>query len=214
MNTAAVASTTPAIDSAIERSLGEARIVGAVVLIAHDGEIVYCRAAGLADRERGIPMRENAVFRLASLTKPLVTAAALRMVELGKFALADPVTKYLPDFRPALPNGETPAVTLRHLLTHTAGLSYGFMQPPDGSYHRAEVSDGAGEPGTTMEENLARIARAGLAYRPGERWAYSVAIDVLGAVMQVVEEADLDTVVRKHVTAPLGLDSMGFDLKP
>ena len=92
------------------------------------------RAAGLADRERAAPMREDAVFRLASLTKPLVTAAALRMAELGRIALADPVTRYLPDFRPALPNGEVPAITLRHLLTHTAGLSYGFMQPPDGSY--------------------------------------------------------------------------------
>src|SRR5438270_12986859 len=105
---AAVSSTTSAIDSAIDRALGEARIVGAVVLVAQDGEIVYRRAAGLADRERGTPMREHAVFRLASLTKPLVTAAALRMVELGRFALADPVTKYLPDFRPALPSGEAP----------------------------------------------------------------------------------------------------------
>jgi CubicO group peptidase (beta-lactamase class C family) len=205
---------TASIDSAIDRALGDDRIVGAVVLVAQDGEIVYRRAAGLADRERGTPMRAHAVFRLASLTKPLVTAAALRMVELGKFALADPVTKYLPDFRPALPSGEAPTITLRHLLTHTAGLSYGFMQPPDGSYHRAGVSDGAGEPGVTMDENLARIARAGLAYPPGERWAYSVAIDVLGAVMQVVENADLDAIVRRYVTAPLHLDSMGFDLKP
>ena len=205
---------TTAIDSAIDRALGENRIVGAVVLVAQDGAIVIRRAAGLADRERGLPMREDAVFRLASLTKPLVTAAALRMVELGKFALADPVTRYLPDFRPALPNGEAPTITLRHLLTHTAGLSYGFMQPPDGSYHRAGVSDGAAEPGVSMDENLKRIARAGLAYPPGERWGYSVAIDVLGAVMQVVEGADLDAVVRNYVTAPLKLDSMGFDLKP
>ena len=112
---------TAAIDSAIDAALAEKRIVGGVVLVMQDGEIAYRRAAGLADRERGAPMREDAVFRLASLTKPLVTAAALRMVELGKIALADPVTRYLPDFRPALPNGEVPAITLRHLLTHTAG---------------------------------------------------------------------------------------------
>src|SRR3954451_9206727 len=94
---AAVSDATSAIDSAIERALSEARIVGAVVLVAQNGGIVYRRAAGLADRERGTPMREDAVFRLASLTKPVVTAAALRMVELGKIALADAVTKYLPD---------------------------------------------------------------------------------------------------------------------
>ncbi len=202
---------TAAIDRAIDTALDDKRIVGSVVLVMQEGEIVYRRAAGLADRERGLPMRENAVFRLASLTKPLVTAAALSMVELGKFTLADPVTRYLPDFRPALPDSGTPTITLRHLLTHTAGLSYGFMQPADGSYHRAGVSDGVGEPGVSMEENLACIARAGLAYAPGERWGYSVAIDVLGAVMQVVESADLDAVVRNYVTGPLKLGSMGFD---
>ena len=149
---------TAAIDSAIDAALADKRIVGGIVLVMQDGEIAYRRAAGLADRERGVPMREDAVFRLASLTKPLVTAAALRMVELGKIALADPVTRYLPDFRPALPNGEVPTITLRHLLTHTAGLSYGFMQPPDGAYHRGGVSDGLAEPGLTMRENSTAFA--------------------------------------------------------
>ena len=211
MSTLAVAGTS-AIDSAIDRALGEQRIVGAVVLIARAGEIVYRRAAGLADRERGTPMREHAVFRLASLTKPLVTAAALRMVELGKIALTDPVTRYLPNFRPALPNGDVPTITLRHLLTHTAGLSYGFMQPPDGPYHRAGVSDGLDAPGLAMADELERIARAGLAYPPGERWAYSVAMDVLGAVLEAVEGKDLAAVTAQYVTAPLKLASMGFDL--
>ena len=210
MSTAA----TPAINAAIDRALDEKRLVGAVVLIARDGDVVLRRAAGLADRERNIAMREDAVFRLASLTKPIVSAAALRMVELGKFALSDPVTRFLPAFRPALADGEVPTITLRHLLTHTAGLAYGFFQPPDGSYHRAGVSDGLGEPGVTMDDELARIVRAGLVYRPGEKWAYSVALDVLGAVMQVVEGEDLDAVVRKYVCAPLKLQSMGFDLQP
>ncbi|MGB9366640.1 MAG: serine hydrolase domain-containing protein [Xanthobacteraceae bacterium] len=203
---------TAAIDSAIDAALADKRIVGGVVLVMQDGEIAYRRAAGLADRERAVPMREDAVFRLASLTKPLVTAAALRMAELGKIALADPVTRYLPDFRPALPNGAAPVITLRHLLTHTAGLSYGFMQPPDGPYHRAGVSDGLAEPGLTMREELDRIVRAGLAYRPGGRWAYSVAMDVLGAALEAAEDADLDDIVRKYVSAPLGAHSLGFDL--
>ena len=157
-------------------------------------------------------MREHAVFRLASLTKPLVTAAALRMVELGKIALADPVTKYLPGFRPALPNGDTPTITLRHLLTHTAGLSYGFMQPPDGPYHRAGVSDGLAEPGLGMTQELERIARAGLACPPGETWAYSVAMDVLGAALEAAEGQSLDAVMKKYVTGPLQLSSIRFDL--
>jgi CubicO group peptidase (beta-lactamase class C family) len=201
------------IDAAIDQALADQRIVGAVVLVAQDGQIIHRRAAGLADRERGTPMREDAVFRLASLTKPIVTAAALRLVERGAIALADPVTRYLPAFRPALPNGDNPTVTLRQLLTHTAGLAYGFMQPPDGSYHRAGVSDGLDQPGLAMADELARIVRAGLAYPPGERWAYSVAMDVLGAVLEAVENRDLDAIVTAHVSAPLGLTSMGFDLK-
>jgi len=208
----AAVTTMSAVDSAIERAIGEQRIVGAVVLIAQDGDITYRRAAGLADRERGIPMRENAVFRLASLTKPLVTAAALRMVELGKIALNDPVTRYLPDFRPALPNGDVPTITVRHLLTHTAGLSYGFMQPPDGPYRRTGVSDGLDQPGLAMADELERIARAGLAYPPGERWAYSVAMDVLGAVLEVADGQTLDAVMAQYVTGPLQLPSIRFDL--
>ena len=131
-----------AVNAAIDQALADKRIVGAVVLIAQDGKIIYRRAAGVADRERGVAMRENAVFRLASLTKPIVTAAALRLAELGRISLSDPVTRFLPAFRPALPNGAVPTITLRQLLTHTAGLAYGFLQPPDGSYHRAGVSDG------------------------------------------------------------------------
>ena len=203
-----------AVDAAIDLALAEKRIVGAVVLIAQDGKIIGHRVAGLADRERGIAMREDAVFRLASLTKPIVTAAALRLAERGAIALSDPVTRFLPTFRPALPSGETPTITLRQLMTHTAGLAYGFMQPPDGPYHRAGVSDGMDQPGLTMADELARIVRAGLAYPPGERWAYSVAMDVLGAVLETVEGRGLEAIVAEHVTGPLRLASMGFDLKP
>jgi CubicO group peptidase (beta-lactamase class C family) len=202
---------THSIDAAIDQALIDARIVGAVVLVARHGHIVYRRAAGLANRERAMAMREGAVFRLASLSKPLVTAAALRMVELGKIALADPVTRYLPAFRPALA-GEVPAITLRHLLTHTAGLSYGFMQPPDGPYHRAAVSDGLDQPGLAMQDELDRLVRAGLAYRPGTQWAYSLSLDVLGAVLEVAEGAALDAVMAQYVTGPLQLSSIRFDL--
>ncbi len=202
-----------AIDSAIDQVLADQRIVGAVVLVCRDGKPIYRRAAGLADRERGMAMREDAVFRLASLTKPIVTAAALRMIEQGKLSLDDPVTRFLPSFRPALSNSEVPTITLRQLLTHTAGLAYGFMQPPDGSYHQAGVSDGLDQPGLSMADVLARIVRAGLSYRPGERWAYSVAMDVLGGVLEAVEGRDLEAIVAEHVTGPLRLASMGFDLK-
>src|SRR5690606_25111670 len=89
------------LDQAIDSALAEKRIVGAVVLVAKDGEIVYHRAAGHADREAGGEMHEDAIFRLASVTKPFVTAAAMRLVEEGRLDLNAPVTRWLPEFRPA-----------------------------------------------------------------------------------------------------------------
>jgi CubicO group peptidase (beta-lactamase class C family) len=121
------------IDSALARN----RIVGTTILVARDGDIVFARAAGFADRENGQPVHADTIFRLASMTKPIVSAATLALVEQGKIHLDDPVTRWLLDFRPALPNGHRPTITVRHLLTHTAGLNYGFKESPDGPYHRA-----------------------------------------------------------------------------
>jgi CubicO group peptidase (beta-lactamase class C family) len=103
-------------------------------------------------------MQLDAIFRLASVTKPIVTVAALRLVEDGRLHLDDAVTKYLPDFQPRLANGGTPDITANQLLTHTAGLSYGFLEPPDGPYHQAGVSDGQDQPGLSMAEELKRIS--------------------------------------------------------
>ncbi|MGK9231509.1 beta-lactamase family protein [Inquilinus limosus] len=200
----------PRIDAAIDKALADKRIVGTVVLIARDGRLVYRRAAGLADREAGRPVREDTVFLYASLTKPIVTAAALRLVEEGRIALADPVTRYLPDFRPKLADGSEPVITIRHLLTHTAGLIYGFTEPADGPYHRAGVSDGLDAPGRSFAENLRRIASAPLAFAPGSAWAYSVALDVLGAALEQAAGESLPDLVRRRVTDPLGMRGTGF----
>ncbi|MGO4126956.1 serine hydrolase domain-containing protein [Inquilinus sp. YAF38] len=207
---AAVPALSRGIDAAIDRALAEGRLVGTVVLVAQDGRLVYRRAAGLADREAGRAMREDSVFLYASLTKPMVTAAALRLVEEGRIALADPVTKFLPDFRPKLADGSEPVITIHHLLTHTAGLIYGFTEPADGPYHRAGVSDGLDAPGRSFADNLRRIASVPLAFAPGSAWAYSVALDVLGAVLERAAGESLGDLVRSRVTDPLGLQDTGF----
>ena len=111
------------IDAAVQSALDEKRIVGAVIAVMQDGELAHIKAYGQSDREAGRAMRADDIFRLASITKPIVTAAALRMIELGKLALDTPVTDILPDFKPKTPDGATPTITIRHLLTHTAGLS-------------------------------------------------------------------------------------------
>jgi CubicO group peptidase (beta-lactamase class C family) len=198
------------VDAVIARALSENRIVGTVVLIARDGEIVYQRAAGLADREAGAEMRVDTLFRLASVTKAIVSAAAMTLVERNQLPLESRVDRWLPEFRPTLPSGERPEITIRHLLTHTAGLDYRFQQPPDGPYARANVSDGNDQPGLSLQENIRRIASAPLVHRPGVAWQYSVAIDVLGAVMERAAGTSLPEIVDERITRPLDMRDTAF----
>ncbi|HKX31388.1 MAG TPA: serine hydrolase domain-containing protein [Blastocatellia bacterium] len=198
------------IDGLIDQAISSGRLVGAVVLIACDGQLVYRRAAGLADRETGQAMRLDTLFRLASLTKPIVTTAALALVERGRISFDDPVTRWLPEFRPALPNGERPSITVRQLLTHTSGLNYGFLQAPGSDYHRAEISDGLDRPGRSMQDNLARLASVPLMFRPGAGWQYSLSLDVLGAVIEQAAARSLPEAVKQLVTEPLGLKDTDF----
>ncbi|MGR4865084.1 serine hydrolase domain-containing protein [Caulobacter sp. LARHSG274] len=198
------------IDAVVDRAIAEHRLVGAVVLVARDGKLVYRRAAGLADREAGRPMREDAVFRYSSVTKPFVTAAVMRLVEDGKLRLDDPVTKWLPDFRPKLADGTAPVITLRQLLDHTSGLTYGLAEPASHPYHRLGVSDGIDLSGITLDENLRRLGQAPLSFPPGSAWRYSLAIDVLGGVLEKATGQTLPQVVARTVTQPLGLTEAGF----
>lgn len=200
-----------ALDRALDSALGEQRIVGALLLVSAHGETVYQRAAGLADRESGTPVRMDTLFRYASLTKPMVSAAALALVERGVLELQAPVTRWLPDFRPKLADGSTPVITVHHLLTHTAGLNYPFFETADGPYHRAGVCDGLGYSGDmTLAQNVARIVSAPLLYAPGTAWQYSLALDVLGAVIESATGGTLQQAVAQLVTAPLEMNDSAF----
>lgn len=198
------------VDAAIDSFVGAGTIVGTVVTIFEDGRQIYQRAAGLADREIGRPMREDAIFRMASLTKPIVSATALALVERKLLGLDDLVTDHLPEFAPRTADGVVQPITIRHLLTHTAGLSYRFLEPAGGPYERAGVSDGMDQPGLPMSENLQRIATVPLTNRPGEAWTYSVATDVLGAVIERSGGKALAEIVDQFVLRPLGMADTGF----
>lgn len=197
------------LDPIIDAALAEGRLVGAVVLAARDGALAYARAAGHADLETGRPMRRDAIFRASSLTKPIVTAAFLSLVESEVMGLDDPVTRWLPDFQPKWEK-QAPTITLRQLVTHTAGLSYGFMQPEGGPYLKLKVSDGMDQPGLSFKENLARITQAGLFFPPGAAWLYSVGLDVLGAAIEEATGRSLGEVVAERVTRKLGMVDTDF----
>jgi CubicO group peptidase (beta-lactamase class C family) len=190
------------VDAAIDAAIGS-RIVGCVVLISEAGKSIYARAAGFADREAQTPVTAETIFRLASVTKPIVATTALCMIDLGLLSLDDPVSKYLPYFTPKAPDGSTPDILIRHLLTHTSGLTYAGI--PD------DVSRGS-DPKDLMPltENLRRLARGTLAFAPGSAWAYGMSIDVLGGVLAAINKSDLEGAVAKYVTGPLGMADTHF----
>ncbi|MET4632328.1 serine hydrolase domain-containing protein [Kaistia defluvii] len=191
------------LDAVIDSAIRDGVIVGAVVLVAEDGKLAYRRTAGHADREAERRTTEDTIFRLASVTKPLVAAAALSLAEAGVIGLDDPVTRFLPDFRPKLADGSEPVITIRHLLTHTSGLIYGYPK-------EAGISEGLDQPGRGMDENLAKIAAQPLAFAPGTSWYYSVGIDVLGGLLEKATGKSLPDIVASQVTKPLGLADTGF----
>lgn len=200
-----------AVDAVIRQALSEKRLVGAVVVICWQGKIRYQMAAGWADRESARPMRQDTLFRLASVSKPIVTAAAMVLITQGRLQLDLPVDSLLADFRPRLPNGDAATITLRQLLSHTAGLGYRFLETdPQGPYARAGVSDGMDNAGHSLAENLHRLASVPLLYTPGTAWGYSLAVDVLGAVIAQVCGQPLDQAVKTLLTAPLAMHDSGF----
>lgn len=197
------------VSAALDRAIADRRIVGGVVRVARDGELIYQRAVGFADRESRTPMTESTAFRLASLTKPIVTVAALGLVESGALALDDEVSKWLPSFTPKLDGGAVP-ITVHQLLTHTSGLGYSFLEQKDGPYHAANVSDGLDQPGLSLEENLRRLASLPLLFRPGSMFLYSLSTDVLGAILERAADRSLPEVVARAVTEPFGMRATGF----
>jgi CubicO group peptidase (beta-lactamase class C family) len=202
------------VDAVIDRAIAEKHIVGTVVLVAQDGKTVYQRAAGFADQEARKTMQVDALFRLSSVSKPIVTVAALALVDRKVISLDDPVTKWLPDFKPKLADGTAPTITVRQLLTHTAGLGYKFSEAADGPYHRAQISDGFDDIKVDLAEELRRLASVPLYAKPGSEWRYSLSMDVLGAVIERATGKPLATVVADLVTKPLGMTGTSFVVDP
>ncbi|WP_046235140.1 serine hydrolase domain-containing protein [Pseudomonas syringae pv. coryli] len=192
----------------------QGRIVGGVLLLARQGRVAYASARGWADREQQIPVTRSTRFRLASLTKLLTSVAVLRLCERGVLDLQASVTRWLPAFRPRLANGREPLITLQHLLSHTSGLSYGFEQAPDNAYQRAGVSDGLDRVPFDLQENLMRLASVPLLFEPGSAWGYSLATDVLGAVVEQATRLALSEAIDKWVTVPLRMHATSFKCLP
>ncbi len=187
------------------------RLVGAVVLVREHGVLRHASATGLADRESVTPMQRDQLFRLASVSKPLLSTVILRLVAEGVLDLDTSVQRWLPDFRPALADGTAPPISLRQLLSHSSGLGYRFLEADvDGPYARAGVSDGLDANPLSLAENVRRIAQAPLLFAPGSQWLYSLGVDVAGAVAEAATGESLQALFERLLAAPLGLRDTAF----
>ncbi|WP_313052394.1 serine hydrolase domain-containing protein [Stenotrophomonas cyclobalanopsidis] len=187
------------------------RLVGAVVLVREHGVLRHASATGLADREAGTPMQRDQLFRLASVSKPLLTAVILRLVADGVLDLDAPVQRWLPTFRPALADGSVPPISLRQLLSHTSGLGYRFLEADaQGPYARAGISDGMDTNPLSLQDNVQRIGQVPLLFAPGSQWLYSLGVDVAGAVAEAASGQTLQQLFDRLLAQPLGLRDTGF----
>ncbi|MXP57361.1 serine hydrolase [Pantoea sp. Taur] len=197
----------------MQTALDEQRLVGIEVMVKRDGETLFHQAAGYADRESQRLMSVGERFRLASVSKPIVSTAAMMLVAAGRLSLDSDITRWLPTFKPLQPDGSRALITLRQLLSHSAGLSYRFLEAtPDGPYARAGVSDGMDATPLSLQENLQRLSTVPLLFTPGTAWCYSLAMDVVGAIIEQVQQQPLPEAIRSLVTGPLGMKQTGFSL--
>jgi len=209
------------IGTAVQRSIDDKRIAGAVTLVMRRGQVGWFKAQGMADREAGKPMRADEMFRICSMTKPITSVAVMMLYEQGYFLLEDPVSKYLPEFKnskvyvqPA--KGEpysipaTREITIRDLLRHTSGLTYQWNPVLGPLYVKANVASGLLPYDGTIEDSVKRLAALPLLFNPGERWEYGLSLDVLGRLVEVVSGKPLDEFFRERIFQPLGMKDTYF----
>ncbi|MBC7800889.1 MAG: beta-lactamase family protein [Gemmatimonadaceae bacterium] len=206
----------------MDRQVDGGRLAGLSVLLHRRGRVAYHRHAGLADMTRGLPMADDTVLRIYSMTKPLTSVALLMLYEDGLFQLDDPVADVLPCFRTMyVYDGEgrdpVPAerpITYRDLLTHTAGLTYGFIEgtPVSAMYRDAGV-DFQTAPGT-LADVVAIAASMPLLAQPGTAWNYSIATDVVGHLVALLSGQDFAAFLHDRVIAPLGMTDTAFHVSP
>ena len=212
----------------LEDDVAEGLIPGAVMLVARKGKIAYLIGTGYRSKKMRIPMSRDSIFRIYSMTKPIVSAAVLMLYERGKLKLSDPLSRYLPEFRSMrvgveIVNRETgdtekfitvPAkrqITIKDLLMHTSGLTYGFIGTS--SVKQMYMRAGVLNTDQTLAELVHKLSRIPLHYQPGTKWDYSRSTDVLGRVVEVIAGMTLDRFLEEMIFRPLEMKNSGFSVK-
>lgn len=191
-------------------------LAGIHVLVARRGVIVYDNAIGSRGADDDRPLEKDALYRIYSMTKPITAVAAMQLYEQGMFKLTDPVAEHIPEFaeiKVYSEDGEhtppTRTMDMRHLLTHTTGLGYGLgrWHPVDRIFQEKQVFNSA-----NLEEMAEKVASIPLKFNPGERWAYSIAVDITGLVVERLSEQGFDEYLDEHIFQPLGMVDTFFQI--
>ncbi len=218
------------LDRVIETEIERGQLAGAVMLLRRDGQDVVFRGYGLNDIEHHVPMRTDAIFRIASMSKAVTTIAALMLYEEGRFMLSDPVGKFIPEYARSVvavpPPPGSPAdvkyvtvparraITIHDLMTHTAGLTYGDFLAID-DYKKAKLYGWyLMDHDETIGDAMKRLATLPLAHHPGEAFDYGYGTDLLGYLVEVVSGQPLDQFCAEHIFQPLKMVDSGFYLPP
>lgn len=208
------------IDHLYSRYVEEGKLPGFLAVVARDGKVVHVAKGGLADIEANRPVADDTLWRIYSMTKPITSVAAMLLWEEGAFELKDPVAKYIPAFADAqvwaggnqnapITRPATEPVRIWHLLTHTAGLTYGFhyAHPLDGVYRQLGYEFGSKDDLATTVDAWARLP---LLFEPGTEFNYSVATDVLGRLVEVLSGQTLDAFLEERILGPLQMHDTAF----
>ena len=208
-----------------QRYIDAGKLAGTLTLVARGGRVAYFEAQGHLESERRRPVARDSVFRIYSMTKPITSVGLMMLYEQGRFQLDDPVHRFIPSWKDlrVFVGGNHPVwktapverpMAVRDLLSHTSGLTYGFMERTnvDAAYRKLGVAD-RGRAGYTLGDMVQTLAELPLEFSPGSRWNYSVSTDVVGHLIEVISGQRLDAYLREHVLEPLGMTDTGFVIR-
>lgn len=211
----------------VERDVQAGIVPGAVLLVARDGQVLYRKAVGRLDPTAATPMPIDGLFRVYSMTKPIVSVAAMQLIEQGQMALGDPVSKYLPELKGLQVGVEKPGadgkptlvleparreMTVQDLMRHTSGLTYGVFGKSliKDEYLKVNMRPGDDAVDFDNAELVRRVGKLPLAYQPGSTWEYSISTDVLGALVEKVGGQRLDALLQQRILGPLRMRDTSF----
>jgi CubicO group peptidase (beta-lactamase class C family) len=215
------------LEATFQKIIDDKELPGVTVMVARKGKLVYQKSFGFQDREKSTPMANDSIFRIYSMTKPIVSVAAMMLIEEGKLQLAEPISKYIPEFKEmkvgidSVDSSGTatfttvPAkrqITVQDLLRHTSGLTYGAPLNDKTTVQKMYKEAGVGLSAKSLDDFVKALAKVPLQWEPGTTYEYSHSTDVLGKVVEAASGKNLDEFVRERILSPLKMNDTAFIL--